>query len=499
MLLLVAPLVWISGSSVFAYNSYLLVSLCLNGCFAWKFLRGRQLGIASSFLAGAAVVLLPINHWQLGVLQLVPLWAILWSWDTLLSSVDARDQSHNPESRQAGSLQCWIPKSISSYIFKGAGWGLATSCVFAMSVHHGLFHCMLLSAGIGFVVLVAVVRKKRIGCLFCFLSAGLVVQAVLVGPLLLRHHNLGKRNQLHRDLETIESLSAKPTDYAKWYGRSLVRVPGVPASHFFLGLGAITSVLCIAGVLVGLYNRKSRFWVAFLVCIGLMAFALSLGSHLRIGSYPLWSGLAGFIPGLEQVRSVYRFGYFFQLAFVLTGACLLELLLTQKAAAWRWSGLCLGLLSLADPFPHSARLGVSVSQADREAEWVQMLSTRRDGAVLMLPMPAGGSARDYEYTVEWMILGLVHQRPIVNGYSGFFPQHTIELAERLEEEEFSSALVTYLRNMGVRYITIFRRDCAMFEAATEDLAVHRLSRQSDDIVLYEISVEEARSSSRLEP
>jgi hypothetical protein len=51
-----------------------------------------------------------------------------------------------------------------------------------------------------------------------------------------------------------------------------------------------------------------------------MAVLLSLGTRLVIGTWQPWWTLAKIIPGLAQVRNVYRFAYFFQLVIVLLGS-----------------------------------------------------------------------------------------------------------------------------------------------------------------------------------
>ena len=78
--IVVAPVIWLTGSRTLAYNIYLWLGLLLNGVLCWRLLRflGVQRCIAAG--GGIAMILLPIGHWQRDVLQTVPVWGILWTW-----------------------------------------------------------------------------------------------------------------------------------------------------------------------------------------------------------------------------------------------------------------------------------------------------------------------------------------------------------------------------------------------------------------------------------
>lgn len=74
-----APLQWMTNNHALTYNIYFLLSLTLNGWVTWLVLRRQGIGVAVALASGIAMLLLPAVHWQAGVLQLVPVWAIVWS------------------------------------------------------------------------------------------------------------------------------------------------------------------------------------------------------------------------------------------------------------------------------------------------------------------------------------------------------------------------------------------------------------------------------------
>ncbi len=73
----------------------------------------------------------------------------------------------------------------------------------------------------------------------------------------------------------------------------------------------------------------------------------------------------------------------------------------------------------------------------------------------MIPFAPGPKASQFEPTVEAMLLGLDHGKPLVNGYSGFFPDSYDRLAAAAQAFPASTALDA-LRLAGVRWVVVDR-------------------------------------------
>ena len=71
------PVVWASGSLALAYNVYLLGVLAANGWCGSLLIRSLTGNGIAGLWCGAALLLLPFVHWQLGVLQLTSLSGML--------------------------------------------------------------------------------------------------------------------------------------------------------------------------------------------------------------------------------------------------------------------------------------------------------------------------------------------------------------------------------------------------------------------------------------
>ena len=195
--------------------------------------------------------------------------------------------------------------------------------------------------------------------------------------------------------------------------------------------------------------------------MGAIAFGLSLGPTIRfVDSVPIFGGvcpyerLQQFIPGLTLIRSPFRFSLFVQLAFVWLAIEALDLLNPARwvnrpieessdQTGWLQEGLgqLFGLARNSAPFnvillplllvstvvtleavPPKTRL-YELPSRNGIPVWVQWLrdNAKPDTAVACLPFPAGNNVLDYEETTVWMYWSTFHRRPLVNGYSGFFP------------------------------------------------------------------------------
>ena len=73
--------------------------------------------------------------------------------------------------------------------------------------------------------------------------------------------------------------------------------------------------------------------------------------------------------------------------------------------------------------------------------WVLWLRDSASAAepIVCLPFPTGYTVNNYAATAVWMYWSTFHRHPLVNGYSGFFPQSFLELKEGLEQFDKSEA------------------------------------------------------------
>ena len=456
MTLLVAPIIWLTASRVLAYNVYLLGSLVLNGLVAFLLLRLAKLAWYPALIGGAAMVILPVVHWQIDVLQLIPLWGILWTWIALLRFGRSPDWK--------SGLQC----------------GLAFSATCFLSLHHALFLAILsLPAAL---ILVPLWRDARywIGLFIAF-----VMLCLMTGPLILGMNSILSEHQFVRPQDLVEQLSATPASYLTSPGKPIVDFKlELPASTLQLGQGWGMYLFAIIGIVDGLTRRERRHWTSFILLQLTLAALLSGGPLLQLGNWQPWNSLMQIVPGLQQVRSVFRFGYFVQIAVVLMAAQGFQALMVfqrRKMISKRCyrRARCIiyltGMLLVFEQSPLRVILA-RVEEVDQQTDWIAFLrdQTSPDRSVACIPFAPGDLTQDFQQTVRWMYAGTFHEVPLVNGYSGFLPESDEQLRDELSTGFPSMKALSMFSQLGVKFVVVQRDRIAASQISATDTSPFRL-------------------------
>ncbi|MBS0201297.1 MAG: hypothetical protein JSS49_00250 [Planctomycetes bacterium] len=471
-MIVMAPIVWLTGSRVLAYNLYLLLILTLNGDSSRRlFLRiGHQPWLA--FCGGVLCQMLPFVWWQSGVVQLTTLFGIVWTIHCMLNLFELR-----PEATWKDS------------VFVGLKLSGAFCLTYWLCNYWGLFQTLvLIPSSIWFWNSSAL--RLRFWCGLC-LSALLAV-ALLI-PFVHVQRSLAKQHQWTREQNLIRDLSAHPRDfldtprtvraksggtttnqatpeYDDWSRIPVCDFPIAARNNVWpLGGGAAKVVLAQLGLLAALATRGRRRWGLFAATLLSVALGLSLGPTVRVlpvipfvGGWIPYETLQQYVPGFSLIRSPFRFALFVQLALVWLSVEALDLLnpLRWRRAAtavvedpdlhpalrnlppslgsqfWKWSQwvplVGMSILVIAEVWPPRQNLYECPSTTSTPA-WITWLRDNSEptDAVVCLPFPIGYTVHDYQETSEWMYWGTMHRRPLVNGYSGFFPKEFVDLKELL--------------------------------------------------------------------
>lgn len=461
--LAVAPLVWLRGDAILAYNIYLLLSLWLNGLLTFRLLREHDYSAWSAGVAGVMTQILPYTTWQLGVLQLVQLWPTLWTI------------------------------SAAWRLLKGPRWrtalelGLAYAVTYASCNYYGLFLAVLLAPA-GFWGLN---RHWLWLTSWAKLLLAAVVAGSLVAPIVTQQLAQSRRQTWQRDELTVRNLSAQWRDYTDtpsvqwletWEEES-------PARHevWPLGPGWLKSIAAGFGLVLGLFLGGYRRWTLLVVMFGLLAVWNSLGPDFAMWNISPYGLLRESVPGFGQIRSPFRFAMFVQLAVVWLSSLLIERLIPRARSvsiprtddddwlrnagitppaqtrqrrpviiAIRWgAAVVTGVCLVAETRPLYQPLYV-LPQRHPLPPWVEFVRDELPPGVPIacLPMSLGTSVEDYEPEAEWMLWGLDHRHPLLNGYSGYFPEDYVALKNQLVE--FPDQGVPDLLRLGARYAVVRR-------------------------------------------
>jgi hypothetical protein len=498
--LIVAPLIWWGRSPVAAYNIYLLGGLFLNGWCTEKLLRHVGLSKGPAVAGGAMLIALPFVHWQLGVLQLIPLCGILWTLHAAWA---------------CGERPTWL---------RTIALGFAFAWSYLMCNYYGLFLSVLLIPSGGWLLGRRLIEWRA----WLKLIAAVALACLLVLPIVIEQLHVAKTNDFTRSANLISDLSAEARDFTvpawQWFPTPHLSGPDRQWT-WKLSPGYLKMGLALLGVLAGLIDWRSRRWTLFCLTFLAVAFALALGTKFHwFGQFIPYQALIDHYPGFKQIRSPYRFGVFVQLAVVLLAARGVQLFTAPAlSAGWMFvwkrfrrsapevvadapvpspspvrpvgpmrrlagifacnlAAILLATAATLEIWPQWQPLYNPPTWADNR-DWIDWLRTQtpEDAVVVGIPFPAPEETEPSHYlsTTEWMYLGTFHHRRMVNGYSGFFPTTFLDLKSAMGIFPDVVAL-DKLQKMQVNYLLV-RRSAFTYEKLSSDAeASQRLERVFSD-------------------
>lgn len=430
-----APIAWLGGSPVLAYNVTLWAGLALSAWAMWLVVRRWTGDTYAGLLAGSvaafnAETLTRMAHIQAMHLEFLPL--ALLALDRVLGgrvTDDARDEGNTAEHRSwrdAVALGGWSALQM-----------LCSGYLLAMT-------------GLAIVAGVAVRASDWLGRHFRtrgarLALAGLVV-VVLTAPILHEYYRVRVDQGLARSLEETREHSAVWQNYlatgarvhlpwsAAFFQRATsAAFPGVVV----LGLGAWALASGLAW-----RDRRARLWLA----AGVTGAILSFGPAL-----PGYELLARVVPVLQGLRAPARFTL---LPLLATGVLAAFALAAWRARMWRQGqhtrALLIGLAAVVLVNVENARAPMGFVAAEPVPAIYDALAQEPDAVVAELPFPvpervAANARAVYASTRHW--------RPILNGYSGFTPRSYVDHYRAFASFPDPSALDA-LRRAGVTHIVV---------------------------------------------
>ncbi len=407
--LLAAPL-WRFAPAA-AYNLILVGFLALNGWSAYRLFRWRGMPFSAAVVAATLLPALPFFTQERGVLQLQPVFGMLWATVGLWALIRR-------------------PRWQAAVLF-----AVGVVVTFATSEYYGLFLVSLLFP----LGVIGLLHWRRRGLFWPALGALVIV--VALSPLLWPQSRILNRLDFHRSASTIQRNSASLADVLQpphiTLGGKFVR--SIPDHHQHLFPGLSLLVLGVLGLVFGVRDPRQRRWVAFLAGSAVLALLLAFGLNLRLGPWVPYAGLRA-IPGFENLRSPFRWAVWTQVALAL---------LVGVAVARLWHGRrWLAVLAVFLALVETAPLPVA---------WVTVPPPfpqgTLQGVTLFLPLPHRRRASAFEQTTRWMVGTLEGDVWLVNGYSGYFPgfEDQLEAVERTFPSSFS---LRVLQAIGVQTVAV---------------------------------------------
>jgi hypothetical protein len=391
-----SPLWWMGIPPAAIYNLAILGTLICNGLATRSLARALGAPRGAALLAALAGVTLPYTAKVLGVLPVLPLFGTIWALAALV---------------RFGKEGGWRPAALAVLSF--AAQFLAGQQMALLSLP------FLLVAGI-----VALAEQRFRAGSIARLGALAILGALVLSPIAGTVSSFHEKYGFERSEEVVAALSAQPRDFATRPSSSRLAFPsredsfsgdtgGLFPGFLLLGLGA-------AGAWLGWRQGERRLWIVCLLACVVVGVLLALGLNLRIGDWRPFAGLREVVPGLRTLRSPFRAVAISQALLAALAALALARLASWRGRTGRILALTLGVLAAAENLASPGEL-VPTPATPRLA-WTSWLR-RQPGKLVVahVPLPRGLHVSDYEVETWRMFAQIDHHRPLLNGYSGYFP------------------------------------------------------------------------------
>jgi hypothetical protein len=391
-----SPLWWMGTPPAAVYNLAILCILACNGLATRSLARALGAPRGAALLAALAGVTLPYTAKVLGVLPVLPLFGTIWALAALI---------------RFGKEGGWRPATLAVLSF-GAQF-LAGQQMALLSLP------FLLLAG-----LVALAEQRFRPRSIATLGALAILGALVLAPIASTVSSFHEKYGFTRSEEVVAALSAQARDFTTRPSSSRLAFPpredsyagdtgGLFPGFLLLGLGA-------AGAWLGWRQGERRLWIVCLLVCAVGGALLALGLNLRIGDWRPFASLREVVPGLSSLRSPFRAVAISQAVLAALAALALARLASWRGNAGRILALTLGVLAAAENLASPGVL--APTPATPRTAWTSWLREQPGKRIVAhVPLPRGLHVSDYEVEAWRMFAQIDHHRPLLNGYSGYFP------------------------------------------------------------------------------
>ena len=321
-------------------------------------------------------------------------------------------------------------------------YGVATGAFVALQLLSSIYYGVFLAVLLPLVTVVQLIGRDRRQALAVLkrLAAGaalaIVVAALYAVPYLRTSARVGDRGR-----NEVTAYSARPRDYLVATSSNVLygsRSRGQPERRLFPGF--VAPLLALVGLLLN--GRRP----AIVACVvgGVAAFDLSLGMYGVM--YPLFYEHLGIFQSLRAPARASIFCLLF-LGVLAAHGCG-ELLRTLRPVRQGVVAVLLVGVLLAEYWV--APIGL-VPHANRAPALYAWLAAQPDGVVAEFPMPTTSSLPGRDPVYAYM--STFHWKPLVNGYSGYYPRRYLGGLDALAQFP-SPRAIAHLRNTGVAYVVV---------------------------------------------
>ncbi len=411
--ILAAPLFWLGLPPMLVHNLLLLGALVAS---AWgMFVLAEHLSGSRAAAVLAAIVFsfapYRFEHYMHMELQ----WAMWIPW-------------------AFWALQRTIETGAVKY---GVLTGIFTSLQVVSCIYYGMFLGLLLPV-VAIVQLLALPRHDAVRIL-----RRLAIGAIIAGctsALYAMPYSRQSARVGAREVPEVTRYSAKPRDYLVATESNLLYAERRGQAERRLFPGVIPPLLALIGLLL---VRPRTTMVAYAIG-GAAAFEFSLGMHGLV--YPILYEHVGALQALRAPARASIYALFCLGVLAAHGYAAIKSTLPS-----RFHGvLASGLVALLVIEYWVAPLGL-VPYPNQPPSLYRWLARQRHGVVAHFPMPKGSNLPGRDPIYAYM--STFHWKPLLNGYSGYYPRSYLTRLDALERFPARPA-IDLLRNSHVAYVVV---------------------------------------------
>ena len=414
-----APLLWAGFPPTLVYNLLLLGGFAGSGVAMFVLARHLTARAAPSLVAAAIFTMLPYRiehfmHLELQWAMFIPL--TFWALHRAVESTSWR----------------W-----------GALTGLFLWLQVLACVYYGVFLAITLLVFAP--VLVLVTARDRIVRLVPVIGAAVVVATLLTLPFALPYR-AASAELGGRPMTDIARYSATPVNYLatshlnRVWGWTSDRWGG---SELRLFPGAIALLLAALGVAW----RPGRTVLLYAATVAL-AVELSFGLN-----GVLYRAMVEHLSALQGFRSLSRFAVVASCALAILAAVGVARLEAAIGSSAGRRAVMIGLTALLLIDYSNTAMGLTPADPVGPPDVYKVIRGATPGVILELPMP------DLDHLPGWdpyyQAWSLWHWRPLINGYSGYYPRDYLMTAMRMKVFP-EDGTIDRLRAHKVRYVIVHR-------------------------------------------
>lgn len=504
--LLAAPVIWLTNNPPLAFNLLLFTSFAFSGFAMWLLVRHLTGSSSAGLVAGLIFAFSPWHYGQYAHLGLAAQQWMVFALYFLIRFIEATRP--NPKIRLF-ALRNGLYLGLFCLFFVLQALVAGYYAFFeTILVSFYLFYYLIFEAGLPSRLWRILQQKerpqpfswRRLGRQLGLIAVAGVIGLVLLLPFVLPFRHAQEQFGFRRDLSEVSYWSAAPNSLLRTTPRSWLYKPvqrGIfnlkTSSERMLYPGVIAILLAGVGLLALKKRSKSQLtkpvplsqlpgsrlrWL--FAALALTGLVLSFGPSLNLEAYGLsptgitlpYKWFYDFLPGFDALRVPQRFGQLFMLGLaVCAGYGVARLLRTgiteadtadkkkSKIRRFERPVLVLSLLALVTADYIAPDLPAQHTPTGEQAPAVYRWLAGTEAAMLipknalLLELPLTGEKNPVNTNPIYLMYGLLHDRPMLNGSANIIPPGYDRLFYEMQSFPQIHCL-DIVQGLGVRYLIV---------------------------------------------